>query len=140
MQVTGKVVVVTGGANGIGKAMCEAFDRAGAARVVVADIDPDGARAVSIPIDGAAFKCDVGKEKDAYEAWTNANKEAKTFPWKPRSTGMDIAVFGGLVAGIFHMPYWSFQIANFTSAFLWAGVLLTLGDVVAKIFRWVFGS
>jgi membrane protein DedA with SNARE-associated domain len=45
-----------------------------------------------------------------------------------------------LVAGIFHMPYWSFQIANFTSAFVWAGVLLTLGDVVAKIVTWVFGS
>jgi membrane protein DedA with SNARE-associated domain len=45
-----------------------------------------------------------------------------------------------LVAGIFHMPYWSFQAANFTSAFVWAGVLLTLGDVVAKIFNWVFGS
>jgi membrane protein DedA with SNARE-associated domain len=44
-----------------------------------------------------------------------------------------------LVAGIFHMPYWQFQIANFTSAFVWAGVLLTLGDVVAKIFKWVFG-
>ena len=36
MQVTGKVVVVTGGANGIGKALCEAFHGAGAARVVVA--------------------------------------------------------------------------------------------------------
>ena len=45
-----------------------------------------------------------------------------------------------LVAGIFHMPYWQFQIANFSSAFVWAGVLLTLGDVVAKIFKWVFGS
>ena len=64
MQVTGKVVVVTGGANGIGKAMCEVFHRAGAAKVVVADIDPDGSRAVATPIGGAAFKCDVGKEKD----------------------------------------------------------------------------
>jgi NAD(P)-dependent dehydrogenase (short-subunit alcohol dehydrogenase family) len=64
MQVAGKIVVVTGGANGIGRAMCEAFHRAGAARVVVADIDPDGARVVATPIGGAAFKCDVGKEKD----------------------------------------------------------------------------
>ena len=44
-----------------------------------------------------------------------------------------------LVAGIFQMPYWSFQIANVTSAFVWAGVLLTLGDVVATVFHWVFG-
>ena len=45
-----------------------------------------------------------------------------------------------LVAGIFQMPYWSFQIANVTSALVWAGVLLTLGDVVAKIVTWVVGS
>jgi len=64
MQVAGKIVVVTGGANGIGRAMCEAFHRAGAAKVVVADIDPDGSRAVATPIGGAAFKCDVGREKD----------------------------------------------------------------------------
>ncbi len=44
-----------------------------------------------------------------------------------------------LVAGIFEMPYWSFQFANVTSAFLWAGVLLTLGDVVGKAFKLVFG-
>jgi membrane protein DedA with SNARE-associated domain len=44
-----------------------------------------------------------------------------------------------LVAGIFRMPFWEFQIANFTSAFVWAGVLLTVGDVGAKLIRWVWG-
>ncbi|MEA2937250.1 MAG: hypothetical protein QOC56_754 [Alphaproteobacteria bacterium] len=45
-----------------------------------------------------------------------------------------------LVAGIFEMPYWRFQIANFTSAFVWAAVLLTLGDVVGKAIAWAWGS
>jgi membrane protein DedA with SNARE-associated domain len=44
-----------------------------------------------------------------------------------------------LVAGIFRMPFWEFQIANFTSAFVWAGVLLTVGDVGAKLIKWVWG-
>jgi membrane protein DedA with SNARE-associated domain len=44
-----------------------------------------------------------------------------------------------LVAGIFQMPYWPFQAANFTSAFVWAGVLLTLGDVVGETVTWVLG-
>src|ERR1700738_5626734 len=64
MQVTGKIVVVTGGANGIGRALCEVFHRAGATKVIVADIDSTAARAVAASVDGAAFKCDVGKEKD----------------------------------------------------------------------------
>jgi len=64
MQVTGKVVVVTGGANGIGKALCEAFHRAGAAKVVVVDLDGNNARTVAATVHGAAFQCDVAKEKD----------------------------------------------------------------------------
>src|SRR6195952_1765882 len=64
MQVEGQVVVVTGGANGIGKALCEVFHRAGAAKVVVADLDLTGAEAVAASIGGAAFKCDVAREAD----------------------------------------------------------------------------
>ena len=44
-----------------------------------------------------------------------------------------------LVAGIFEMPFWRFQVANFVSAFVWAAVLLTLGDVAAKGFKAIFG-
>ncbi|WP_315724988.1 MULTISPECIES: SDR family oxidoreductase [unclassified Bradyrhizobium] len=64
MQVTGKIVVVTGGARGIGKAMCEAFARAGAAKVIVADLDEAGANAVADSIGGMAFRCDVSQESD----------------------------------------------------------------------------
>jgi membrane protein DedA with SNARE-associated domain len=39
-----------------------------------------------------------------------------------------------LVAGIFGMPYWRFQGANFASALVWAGVLLSVGDITTKIF------
>jgi NAD(P)-dependent dehydrogenase (short-subunit alcohol dehydrogenase family) len=64
MQVAGKVVVVTGGANGIGKALCEVFHKAGAAKVVVVDLDHAHAEAVAMSIGGAAFKCDVAQEKN----------------------------------------------------------------------------
>jgi membrane protein DedA with SNARE-associated domain len=39
-----------------------------------------------------------------------------------------------LVAGIFEMPWWSFQFANFSSAFLWAAVLLAPGTFGLKWF------
>jgi NAD(P)-dependent dehydrogenase (short-subunit alcohol dehydrogenase family) len=64
MQVAGKVVVVTGGANGIGRALCEAFHKAGAAKVVVVDLDHARAESVAAAVNGAAFKCDVAQERN----------------------------------------------------------------------------
>jgi membrane protein DedA with SNARE-associated domain len=63
--------------------------------------------------------------------------------WGP--LGIFIGRFSGplraavpLVAGIFAMPYWRFQAANFISAFVWVAMLLTLGDVVAAIFKLIW--
>jgi NAD(P)-dependent dehydrogenase (short-subunit alcohol dehydrogenase family) len=47
MDVAGRVVVVTGGACGIGRAMCRAFAEAGARGVAIADIDKAGAERVA---------------------------------------------------------------------------------------------
>jgi membrane protein DedA with SNARE-associated domain len=44
-----------------------------------------------------------------------------------------------LVAGIFAMPFWPFQVANFSSAFVWAAVLLTIGDVISLGLNWLWG-
>jgi membrane protein DedA with SNARE-associated domain len=43
-----------------------------------------------------------------------------------------------LIAGIFEMPFWRFQIANFSSAFVWAAVLLTIGDAISKAVKWIW--
>lgn len=59
MNIDGKTVVVTGGASGIGKALCEAFAAAGARKVVVSDIHAEGAQAVADAIGATAIPCDV---------------------------------------------------------------------------------
>ena len=43
MDIKGKVVIVAGGASGIGKALCERFVQQGARGVVVADLEGVGA-------------------------------------------------------------------------------------------------
>ena len=62
MQVSGKVVVVTGGANGIGKALCERFAAEGAKLVVVADLEEANAKAVAEAIGGVGFGVNVRDE------------------------------------------------------------------------------
>ena len=63
MDVKDKVVVVTGGADGIGAALCRRFARAGTAVVVVVDRNGDGAAAVANEIGGEAVTPDVSDGK-----------------------------------------------------------------------------
>lgn len=62
MQVRDRVVVVTGGANGIGRALCERFAAEGAKLVAVADLEADNARAVAEATGGVGFGLDVRDE------------------------------------------------------------------------------
>jgi NAD(P)-dependent dehydrogenase (short-subunit alcohol dehydrogenase family) len=64
MQVSDKVVVVTGGANGIGRALCRRFAAEGAEAVVVADLQQDAAAQVAKEIGGITVTTDVSREGD----------------------------------------------------------------------------
>ena len=68
MQVDGRVVFITGAASGIGAAMARAFAAAGAAKVVVADVDARGAEAVAASIDGMPIALDVTDEQATIDA------------------------------------------------------------------------
>ena len=64
MEIRDKVIVVTGGANGIGRALCRRFASERPRALFVADIDRQGAASVASEVGGVAVGCDVSHEKD----------------------------------------------------------------------------
>ena len=74
MDIANRIMVVTGGASGIGKALAEALHREGARHVVVADRNEAGAKAVAEAIGGTGIGLDVADEgavRDLVEAVTS---------------------------------------------------------------------
>ncbi|TDD64124.1 SDR family NAD(P)-dependent oxidoreductase [Actinomadura rubrisoli] len=68
MRLDGRTAVVTGGAGGIGRAICADLAALGA-RVVVADLDGDAAGEVAKALGGAAFRVDLA-DPEAIDAFT----------------------------------------------------------------------
>lgn len=64
MELKDKITVVTGGASGIGEALCKRFHEEGAKAVVVVDRDEEGAKRVAESIGGVAMVADVANEAD----------------------------------------------------------------------------
>ena len=64
MQVKDRIIVVTGAASGIGRALAQRFAADGAKKVICADINGEGAKAVADAIGGRAFTTNVAKEAD----------------------------------------------------------------------------
>ena len=90
-------------------------------------------------------------EKAVYHMWPLSRHpdlipKGEAFVRKWGALGIFIGRFSGplrasvpLVAGIFAMPQWRFQLANWSSALVWAAVLLTIGDVTSKAIKWIWG-
>lgn len=99
MQISGRVVVVTGGGGGIGAGLCRAFATAGASGVAVADIDEAAATSVAGDIAAAgtpafAMRVDVGVEDDVRALVQRTEEELGTIDLFCANAGIMVA--GGI--------------------------------------------
>ena len=67
MDIHGKVIIITGGASGLGAATARAAHAKGA-KVVIADVNEALGTALATELSGAFVKCDVTQEDDAIAA------------------------------------------------------------------------
>jgi 2-hydroxycyclohexanecarboxyl-CoA dehydrogenase len=92
MRLEGRIALVTGGASGIGAATVRRLAAEGA-RVAVADIDLDGARAVAGEVDGHALHLDVADAASAVAAAAETESELGPIDVLVNNAGTDRFAF-----------------------------------------------
>ncbi|MEM6581726.1 MAG: SDR family oxidoreductase [Pseudomonadota bacterium] len=110
MNVADKIIVVTGGGNGIGKALCERFHEGGAAKIVVADLEDSSASAVAETVEGDAWAVDVRNEQQIQEM-VAATEE--------RHGHVDLFCSNAGIIALDGEPWWATSAANETWQAMW---------------------
>jgi NAD(P)-dependent dehydrogenase (short-subunit alcohol dehydrogenase family) len=99
MQIEGKVIVVTGGSNGIGRALCERFQREGAKGICVADIDEAPGAQVAAAVGGMFVRCDVSDETQIQNLIAKTEERFGPIDLFCGNAGIGFRDTGGLVSG-----------------------------------------
>ena len=110
MDVAGKLVVVTGGGNGIGKALCERFHREGARKIIVADLEHDSANAVAATVDGEAFGVNVRDEGQI---------QAMVADVEARHGAVELFCSNAGIIALDGEPWWATSASNETWQAMW---------------------
>lgn len=103
MQVAGKLIVVTGGANGIGKALCERFAADGARLVVVVDLEEENAKAVAESIGGIGYGVNVRDETQIQAMVADVEKN---------HGDIDLFCSNAGIIGLDGEPWWATSASN----------------------------
>lgn len=75
MELKDKIIVITGAASGIGRAMALRFAREGAKKIICADINLEGAQETADQIDGVAFAVNVAVEAEIADMISTVEQE-----------------------------------------------------------------
>lgn len=91
MEISGKNIVVTGGANGIGRALCERFAKEGASHVTVVDLDEANAAAVAESVGGKSYRVDVASRSEIEELVRSVESHSGAIDLFVSNAGIGIA-------------------------------------------------
>ncbi len=110
MDIHDKIIIVTGGGNGIGRALCEGFHRVGARKLIVVDLEQDSAVAVAAAVDGDAFRLNVRDESQV---------QAMVATVEERYGAVDLFCSNAGIIAMDGEPWWATSAPNATWQAMW---------------------
>ena len=112
MNCENKVIVVTGGAHGIGRALAQRFFKEKARAIVIADLDLTAAQIVADEVGGTAIKTDVADEADIIELVKKATEKFGQIDLVCSNAGIAGAAGGAEVANEIWQKIWEVNVMS----------------------------